>query len=74
MPTMIRKQQIVNKILRLEEESEHLYQEFNSLERKYKKVVNRAERLWYILREYENKMYADRSSFQPQKRIFKNRS
>ena len=71
LPKMIRKQKIANKILRVEQEGEHLHQLFNSLENKYKSVSGREERFWFILTEYENKLYITDSLFQVKKMKFK---
>ena len=59
---------IANKILWLEQEGEHLHQLFNSLENKYKSVSRREDRFWFILTEYENKLYKTDSLFQVKKR------
>ena len=50
---------MVNEMMRIEQEGEHLHQVFNTLERKYKNVANRERRFWFMLQEYENR-YTDR--------------
>ena len=56
--------------LRLEQEGGHLHQVFNSLENKYKSVSSREDRFWYILTEFENKLYIKDSLFKVKKRNF----
>ena len=70
LPKMFREQKIANKILRLEQEGEHPHQVFNSLENKYKNVSRREDRFWYILTEFENKLYVKDSLFKVKKRNF----
>ena len=47
----------INKVLRLEQEGEHLHQLLNAIEKSYKSVHNKAERYWLMLETYENKLY-----------------
>ena len=62
LPKQIR--EIANLMLRLEEEGEHLHQVFNSLEKRYKNIKNRARRFWCMLKEYENSKSTDKTLFQ----------
>ena len=64
LPKQIRELKIANLMLRLEEEGEHLHQVFNSLEKRFKNIKNRARRFWCMLKEYENSQGADKSLFQ----------
>ena len=58
MPRFIReKKGMMHKILKLEQEGEHLHQLLNALETRYKSVYNKSERYFLMLKEYENKMY-----------------
>ena len=58
MPKFIReKKGLMNKILRLEQEGEHLHQMFNALERTLKPLVRKQERYFAMLKAYENKVY-----------------
>ena len=59
MPTFIREYKgLMNVILKLEQEGEHLHQLMNSLETRYKAVYNKSERYFLMLKEYENKLYS----------------
>ena len=61
MPKFIRKQPgLLNTILRLEQEGEHLHQIFNTLEKTYKSTYNKENRYWLMLEEYENKIYSSK--------------
>ena len=64
LPKQIRELKIANLMLKVEEEGEHLHQVFNSLEKRFKNIKNRARRFWYMLKEYENSQGADKSLFQ----------
>ena len=48
---------MVNKILRLEQEGEHIHAVINRLERNLTMTTNKSTRYWQVLREYENKIY-----------------
>ena len=41
-----------------------LHQVFNSLEKRFKNIKNRARRFWCMLKEYENSQGADKSLFE----------
>ena len=64
LPKKIRELRIANLMLRLEEEGEHIHQVFNSLEKRFKNIKNRARRFWCMFKEYENSKEADKSLFQ----------
>ena len=49
---------MVNKILRLEQEGEHIHAVINRLERNLTMTMNKSTRYWQVLREYENKIYS----------------
>lgn len=68
LPKQIRELKISNLMLRREEEGEHLHQVFNSLEKRFKNIKNRARRFWCMLKEYENSKGADKSLFQKAKK------
>ena len=51
------KKSLINKVLRLEQEGEHLHQLLSAIEKSYKSVHNKAERYWLMLETYENKLY-----------------
>ena len=59
MPTIIRRERpgMINKILRLEQEGEHIHAVINRLERNLTMTTNKSTRYWQVLREYENKIY-----------------
>ena len=58
LPKFLReKKGLINKILRLEQEGQHLHQILNAIERTYKSVKNKQERYWLMLESYENKLY-----------------
>ena len=58
LPRFIRERRgLINLILRLEQEGEHLHQLFNTKERSLKSVYNKQYRYFYMLQEYENKVY-----------------
>ena len=48
---------IINKILRLEQEGEHLHAVINRIERNLTMTLNKSTRYWQVLRDYENKLY-----------------
>ena len=59
LPKFIRERgSLVNKILRLEQEGEHLHAILNSLETKFKNIFNKEERYYVMLKKYENKIYS----------------
>ena len=47
----------VNKILRFEQEGEHIHQILNNLEKTLKNIKNKEDRYWVMLKKYENKLY-----------------
>ena len=49
---------IINKILRLEQEGEHLHAVINRIERNLTMTLNKSTRYWQVLRDYENKLYS----------------
>ena len=56
LPKFIRKEaSLVNKILRLEQEGEHLHALFNRSETKLKNTKDKSKRYWQMLGDYENK-------------------
>ena len=63
-PTLIRKNPLgmINKILRLEQEGEHIHQVMNVKERRKK---NDFERFWKMLVDWEDSIYSDYSDFEP---------
>ena len=62
LPRFIReKKGMCNRMMRLEQEGEHLHKELNSLERSQKQTLNKAKRYFDILKEYENKLYATKN-------------
>ena len=48
---------IINKILRLKQEGEHLHAVINRIERNLTMTLNKSTRYWQVLRDYENKLY-----------------
>ena len=59
LPTFIRKGPgIVNKMLRLEQEGEHLHSLMNRAKTKYKSTKNKSDRYWQMLQDHENKLYS----------------
>ena len=48
---------IINKILRLEQEGEHLHAVINRIERNLTMTLNKSTQYWQVLRDYENKLY-----------------
>ena len=56
-------------ILLLEQEGEHLHQIMNALERRKKMIIDRAERFWSLLEDWENKIYSDSSMFETRKSV-----
>ena len=58
MPKFIRtKPLLVNAMFRLEQEGEHLHKLLNDIERNLRNILNREERYYKMIREYENKVY-----------------
>ena len=59
MPKIIRREEpgMINKILCLEQEEEHIHAVINRLERNLTMALNKSTCYWQILREYENKIY-----------------
>ena len=49
---------IINKILNLEQEGEHLHAVINRIERNLTMTLNKSTRYWQVLRDYENKLYS----------------
>ena len=66
-PTLIRKNPLgmMNKILRLEQEGEHIHQVMNVKERRKKMILKRHERFWKMLVDWEDSIYSDYSDFEP---------
>ena len=56
---------MMNKILRLEQEGEHIHQVMNVKERRKKMILKRHERFWKILVDREDSVYSDYSDFEP---------
>ena len=62
LPIFIRaKPGFINKILRFEQEGEHLHQLLNVLEAKYKSSFPKQTRYFLMLEEYENKLYSSKN-------------
>ena len=58
LPSFIReKHDLVNKMMRLEQEGEHIHQVMNTLERVYKPIANKPLRYFHMLEAFENKIY-----------------
>ena len=58
LPRFLReKKNLMNTLLRFEQEGEHLHQIFNTLENRYISVFNKPNRYWLMLESYENKLY-----------------
>ena len=58
MPLFIRRRPgFVNKILRFEQEGEHIHQILNNLEKTLKNIKNKEDRYWVMMKKYENKLY-----------------
>ena len=53
----IREQGLVYKILKLVESEENWHCKLNKLERQYTNVTNRSERMFCMMKEYENSLY-----------------
>ena len=60
MPKFVREEEpgMINKILRLEQEGEAIHAKMNRLEAKFRMILNKSQRYWLMLKEYENKMYS----------------
>ena len=56
-PKQIRGQKLVYKILKFVERGENLHSKLNKLERQYKNITNKADRMFYMLKEYETSLY-----------------
>ena len=56
-PKQIREQKIVHKILKLVERGENLHCKMNKLERQYTNITNKADRMFYMMKEYETSLY-----------------
>ena len=50
-------EKLKKKILRLEQEGEHLHAVINRIERNLTMTLNKSTRYWQVLRDYENKLY-----------------
>ena len=59
MPKFVREEEpgMINKILRLEQEGESIHAKMNRLEAKFRMILNKSQRYWLMLKEYENKLY-----------------
>ena len=58
LPKFIEKEaKLVNKILRLEQEGEHLHALMNRSENKFKSTKDKSTRYWQMLCDHENKIY-----------------
>ena len=61
MPKFIRDHPgLLNKILRLEQEGEHIHALMNRSENKFKSTKDKSERYWQMLQDYENKLYTSK--------------
>ena len=59
LPRFLReKKNLMNTLLRLEQEGEHLHQLFNNMENNYKSVFKKSYRYFLMLESYENIIYA----------------
>ena len=56
-PKQIRQQQIVYKILKLVERGENLHCKLNKLDRQYVNMLNKADRMFFMMKEYETSLY-----------------
>ena len=56
-PKQIRQQQIVYKILKLVERGENLHCKLNKLDRQYVNMINKADRMFFMMKEYETSLY-----------------
>ena len=56
-PKQIREQKLVYKILKLVEAGENLHCKLNKLERQYVNITNKADRMFYMMQEYETSLY-----------------
>lgn len=56
-PKQIREQKNFCKILKLVESGENLHCKLNKLDRQYVNMTNKADRMFVMLKEYENSMY-----------------
>ena len=48
---------IVYKVLKLVERGENLHCKLNKLERQYTNITNKADRMFYMIKEYETSLY-----------------
>ena len=61
MPKFIRtKPLLVNVMFRLEQEWKHLHKLLNDIERNMRNILNREERYYKMIKEYENKVYCSK--------------
>ena len=61
MPKFIRDHPgLLNKILRLGQEGEHIHALMNRSESKFKSTKDKSERYWQMLKYYENKLYTSK--------------
>ena len=59
LPRFIReKKGLCNKMMRLEQEGEHLHKELSGLERSQKQYLNKAKTYFEMLKEFKNKLYS----------------
>ena len=56
-PKQIRQQQIVYKILKLVERGENQHCKLNKLDRQYVNMINKADRMFFMMKEYETSLY-----------------
>ena len=56
-PKQIREQKIVYKVLKFVERGENLHCKLNKLERQYTNITNKADRMFYMMKEYETILY-----------------
>ena len=54
--------------VKVKQAGEKLHAILNNIERRLEKIKNKAQRYWFLLREYENFIMCDLTGFAPQKR------
>ena len=60
-PRFIREQPgLINFILRLEQEGEHIHAPMNKSETKFRSTKRKCDRYWQMLQDYENKLYTSK--------------
>ena len=68
LPKQIREQRLVHIMLKVEQEGERLMKELNELENKLTHIKHKPTRYFNLIRDWDNKVFCDRTYFETKKR------